>query len=116
MNTYNSNMTERQPNHPISTLNTFVVISLYCACLYQYLDKLNVNEEPLMVHVCLVYPGIDLILILISLYSINKVKHMSRQLIDDKRFKEYNQEAEIALADILFLPQEFESDDGEEDF
>jgi len=69
-----------------------------------------------MVHVCLVYPGIDLILILISLYSINKVKHMSRQLIDDKRFKEYNQEAEIALADILFLPQEFESDDGEEDF
>jgi len=26
------------------------------------------------------------------------------------------QEAKIALADILYLPQEFESDDGEEDF
>lgn len=26
------------------------------------------------------------------------------------------QEAKIALADILYLPLEFESDDGEEDF
>jgi len=37
-------------------------------------------------------------------------------LIADEKFKEYNTEAEIALADILYLPQEFESDDGEEDF
>ena len=41
---------------------------------------------------------------------------MSRDLIDNDKFKEYNNEAESALADILYLPQEFESDDGEEDF
>ena len=47
---------------------------------------------------------------------ISKVKSKSKELIENKRFKEYNAEAEIALADILYLPQEFESDDGEEDF
>jgi hypothetical protein len=41
---------------------------------------------------------------------------MSQKLIKDEKFTEYMQEAKIALADILYLPQEFESDDGEEDF
>ena len=53
---------------------------------------------------------------LISFIFIAKVKGRSRELIENKRFKEYNTEAEIALGDILYLPQEFESDDNEEDF
>ena len=47
---------------------------------------------------------------------ISKVKTRSQKLIQNQKFTEYNQEAKIALADILYLPQEFESDDGEEDF
>ena len=69
-----------------------------------------------MVNYCAVYPLVDFILIVISFYAISKVKTQSRNLISNKKFKEYNQEAETALADILYLPQEFESDDGEEDF
>jgi len=46
---------------------------------------------------------------------ISKVKAKSDALIQDDKFTEYNQEAKIALADILYLPQEFESDDGEDD-
>ena len=38
---------------------------------------------------------------------------MSQKLIKDEKFTEYMQEAKIALADILYLPQEFESDDAE---
>ena len=55
-------------------------------------------------------------MIIVSFIMISQVKAQSRELIENKRFKEYNQEAVIALADILYLPQEFESDDGEEDF
>jgi len=69
-----------------------------------------------MVHFLVAYPSADFLLILISFYMISKVKQKSNDLISDKRFSEYNQEATIALADILYLPQEFESDDGEEDF
>ena len=69
-----------------------------------------------MVHMCAVYPAADFLLIIISFGLIFKVKIKARELIEHKKFKEYNQEAEIALADILYLPQEFESDDGEEDF
>ena len=69
-----------------------------------------------MVHFAVVFVLVDIILILISLFAISKVKKRSKELIECERFKEYNQEAEIALADILYLPQEFESDDGEEEF
>ena len=62
------------------------------------------------------YPAADLILIIISFFSIGRVKSESNALIENKDFKEYKQEAELALADILYLPQEFESDDGEDDF
>ena len=34
MNTYWNNIKEKQPNHPIGTLNTFIVIFLYYICLY----------------------------------------------------------------------------------
>lgn len=114
INTYSGNIKERQPNHPIGTLNSFLVFLLYYCCLYSFIAELV--EQPALVHFCVVYPLTDGGMILISFIMISKVKAKSRDLIENKRFKEYNQEAEIALADILYLPQEFESDDGEEDF
>jgi len=69
-----------------------------------------------MVHFLAAYPAADFCLILISFYMISKVKQRSQDLIKHEKFTEYMQEAKIALADILYLPQEFESDDGEEDF
>ena len=68
-----------------------------------------------MVHFAVVYVIIDGILIIISFFTIRRVKSNAKKLIDDPQFKEYKQEAELALADILYLPQEFESDDGEEE-
>lgn len=41
MNTYTTNIAEKQPNHPISTLNTFLVILLYYVCLYRYINDLK---------------------------------------------------------------------------
>ena len=114
MSNYKVNINEKQTNHPISTLNTFLVILLYYVCLYRFVSDLK--EDIDMVHHCVVYPVVDLILIIISFYAIWKVKQKSKALITNKKFKEYNQEAEQALQDILYLPQEFESDDGEEDF
>jgi hypothetical protein len=114
MNNYKVNIQENQPNHPISTLNTFLVILLYYVSLYTYMDILKESLD--MVHFCVVYPCIDLVLILISFYAIWGVKQRSKALINNKKFKEYHQEADQALQDILYLPQEFESDDGEEDF
>lgn len=116
INTYFGNIKERQPNHPIGTLNSFLVIVLYFCCLYQYIDELNPEEPKNLIHFCVVYPILDALMIIVSFIFISHVKAQSRDLIDNKRFKEYNQEAVIALADILYLPQEFESDDGEEDF
>ena len=95
-------------------LNTFLVILLYYVCLYRYVDELK--EDINLVHSCVIYPSVDFIMILISFYAIWKVKQKSKALISNKKFKEYNQEADQALQDILYLPQEFESDDGEEDF
>ena len=114
ISTYTSNIKERQANHPIGFLNTFLVIVLYNGCLYQHMS--NLKETPLLVHFCAAYPALDFFLIFLSFIMINKVKSRSKDLIENKRFKEYNTEAEIALADILYLPQEFESDEGEEDF
>jgi len=76
----------------------------------------ELKEDINLVNFCVVYPSVDFILILISFYAIWKVKQKSKALISNKKFKEYNQEADQALQDILYLPQEFESDDGEEDF
>ena len=97
-------------------MNTSLVIVLYYVGLYPYLSKLNPKESPNLVHFCGAYPVIDLFLILLSFIFISKVKGKSRELIDNSRFSEYNTEAEIALGEILYLPQEFESDNGEEDF
>jgi hypothetical protein len=93
-----------------------LVVLLYYVCLYPYLHELNAKESPELVHFCGAYPAFDLFLILLSFIFISKVKRKSRDLIDTKRFSEYQHEAEIALGEILYLPQEFESDNGEEDF
>jgi hypothetical protein len=80
------------------------------------MDELNPDEPKNLIHFCVVYPILDFLMIIVSFIMISQVKNQSKDLIENKRFKEYNQEAVIALADILYLPQEFESDDGEEDF
>ena len=54
-------------------------------------------------------------MIIFSFCVINGVKKESRALIEDRDFKEYSADAEVALADILYLPQEFETDENEED-
>jgi hypothetical protein len=69
---YHSNRKERQPNHPISTINSFIVICLYYVCLYQFIDE--IKEEPEMVHYCSMYILIDFLLILISFCGIKMVK------------------------------------------
>ena len=104
MNTYNSNIKERQPNHPIGTLNTFLVVLLYYVCLYPNIGILNEEEPNDLVHYCGAYPALDLFLILMSFCFISKVKGRSRDLIENRRFTEYNTEAEIALGEILYLP------------
>tara|TARA_B110000305_G_C19272278_1_gene555080 strand:- start:115 stop:738 length:624 start_codon:yes stop_codon:yes gene_type:complete len=104
ISTYSTNIKEGQPNHPIGTLNTFIVILLYYGCLYRFIPILKQEESPNLIHFCAVYPGMDLILILVSLVAIRQVKVRRHNLINNKRFKEYTQEAEIALADILYLP------------
>lgn len=81
MNTYSGNIKERQPNHPIGQLNTFIVITLYFICLYQYIGDLK--QEKLMVHLCVVYPLLDFLLIMLSFIMIKKVKKMSELLIQD---------------------------------
>ena len=53
---------------------------------------------------------------LLSFVLIARVKGRANALIENRKFKEYTTEAEIALGDILYLPQDFESDDAEEDF
>ena len=69
-----------------------------------------------MVHFCVVYLLADGGMILISFISISQVKVKSRELIENRRFKEYKKESQKSLANILYFPQDIESDDGEEDF
>jgi len=83
------NIKENQPNHPVGTLNTFIVVLLYYICLYQYMDELNSKEDPKMVHFCVLFVVLDLLLIIISLFAIKKVKIKSSALIENERFKEY---------------------------
>lgn len=68
-----------------------------------------------MIHYCAVYIIVDFLVIFISFFAIKKVKIEAQKLIDKDTYKEYKQEAQLALADILYLPQEFESDEIEEE-
>lgn len=88
MSSYRFNILEEQPNHPISTLDTFLILLLYFGCLFRYLNDLK--EDVNLVKFCVVYPTVDFILILVSFYAIWKVKQRSRALITNKKFKEYN--------------------------
>lgn len=115
MSTYSTNIKERQANHPISTLNTFIVIFLYYVSLYGNIGMLKEGDDPNMIHYCAAYIVIDFLLIVVSFFAIRVVKKKAQELIDDDDFKEYKQEAMLALADILYLPQEFESDEIEEE-
>lgn len=116
VNTYYGNIQESQPNHPIGTLNAFIVILMYYLSLYRYIDQLNEKEPPTLVHFCALYPGCDFIVILISFIAIRNVKEKSNDLITRKEFREYAEDAQIALADILYLPQEFDSDEGDNEY
>lgn len=104
IHTYVSNIKEKQPNQPIGTLNSFLVYLMYYCCMYQNTEKLNPNEPIELIHFCVVYPLLDGVIILISFYMINKVKLSAQRLVSNQKFEEYNQEAEFALADILYLP------------
>ena len=43
MYTYYNNIHEKQPNHPMSTINTFIVILIYNCCLYVYIGFWSIN-------------------------------------------------------------------------
>ena len=97
ISSYLTNIKERMPNHPIGIINSFLSILLYYGCLYQYIEILNTDEHVNLIHFCAFYPTVDLLLIIISFICISKVKGMSKELIENKRFKEYTTEAELAL-------------------
>ena len=54
-------------------LNTFLVILLYYVCLYRFVTILK--EDIDLVNFCVVYPVIDLLLIIISFYARSKNKN-----------------------------------------
>ena len=88
MRTYYTNIQENQPNHPISTINTFLVILLYYVCLYAFLDV--IKDNPNMVHFCVFYVIADFCLILGSFVAIHQVKVEAHALINERTFKEYS--------------------------
>ena len=94
--TYKEQIKENIPNHPIDTINTFIMISMLYAGYYQYSNYLNTKEDMDLINYCGIYVFMDLLLILISVFMIGKVKAKASDLIDNKRFKEYTTEAEIA--------------------
>jgi hypothetical protein len=88
INTYIGNIKEKQPNHPIGTLNTFLVILLYYGCLYFKIDLLKISENcnlrdgsKNIIHFCAFYPIADFFLIFISFIAISGVKKVSNALI-----------------------------------
>lgn len=110
---YSHNITEKIPTHPVGTINAFITIFIYYILLYVYQDLLI--EDANLIHFIAVYLGLDIILICISLFSVRKVKIECQKLIHDVKFKEYSQEAELALQDVLYLPIDAESDEEDAD-
>lgn len=90
-NMYIRNIKENQPNHPVSQINAFIVVTLYYGCLYHYSESLE--QDTKMVHFCALYPVMDFFMILFSFYMISKVKFKSHTLIDNKSYSEYKMEA-----------------------
>lgn len=91
MHTYYYNIQEKQPNHPGSTVNSFIVLLAYYICLYSHIDK--IKEDTKLVHFCAVYPALDFVIITASLIFIHQVKLKSRELINNPRFTEYAEDA-----------------------
>lgn len=106
ISTYKGNIKERMSDHPIGIINSFLSILLYYGCLYQYLDILNPDEHANMIHFCGLFVLVDVLLILMGVVMIGKVRSKANDLINNKRFKEYTTETELALQDILYLPQD----------
>lgn len=64
---------------------------------------------------CVAYPALDFMIIIISIVAIHRVKLKAQELIKNPKFSEYAEDAAVALEDIQYLPNEFESEeeDGE---
>ena len=96
-------------------INAFVVMFLYYLCLYTYIDE--ITEEPMLVHLCVVYSILDFLLLLASFIQVNSIKQDANLLINDPKYTEYSDDAKAALADIMYLPLgENEDDDVEEEY
>ena len=78
------------------------------------MDDLNPEENANMIHFCGIFVLVDVLLILMGVVMIGKVRSKANDLINNKRFKEYTTEAEIATQDILYLPQAPVTDEEEE--
>lgn len=85
---YSHNIEEKQPTHPIGTLNAFVTVLLYYILLYVYKDLLIEDEN--LIHFIAIYLIIDLFLIMVSFFAVRKVKIECNKLITNKKFKEYS--------------------------
>lgn len=70
-------------------------------------------EDENLIHFIVIYLVIDAFMIIVSYFAVRKVKVECQKLIHNKKFKEYSQEAELALQDVLYLPVDMESDDEE---
>lgn len=85
---YSHNIREKQATHPIGTINAFITILMYYILLYVYQDLLV--EDPNLIHFIAIYLVIDIILIVVSFFSVRKVKIECHKLIHDSKFKEYS--------------------------
>ena len=70
--------------------------SMMYAFYYHYIDDLNPEEDINLIHFCGIYILVDFLLIMLGLFMIGKVKAKANDLVNNKRFKEYTTEAEIA--------------------
>ena len=110
MYTYYGNINEKQPNHPMSTVNTFIVILIYNCCLYVYIEDQNPEEPATLIYYCSIYSGVEFLLLSLSMIIIKVVKLKASEMIQNDNFEEYTEEAELAMSEIRYLPQEFDSD------
>lgn len=110
-NFYSHCVKERLPTHPLGIINAFITVLLYYICLYINIDALK--EDRNMINFIAIYLVIDVFMIVVSYFAVRKVKMQCEKLINNKKFKEYSQEAELALQDVLYLPAEIESDEEE---
>ena len=78
-----------------------------------YFYKEHLVEDENMIHYIAIYLVIDVFMLIVSYFAIKKVKVQCVALINNRKYKEYRQEAEIALAEVLYLPNDYESEEEE---